>query len=564
MDVLGISAFHQDSAAVLLRDGRPLAAAQEERFSHIRSDSNFPRRAVRYVLREADLASAREVDWVVFYEKPLRKFERLLVCQLQAFPRSAKIFSRGMFQWLGDRLWTKNLLCNELGIEPEQVLFSSHHQSHAASACYASGFDRAACLVADGSGEWTTTSLAAFENGQLEMLLENAFPHSLGLFYAAFTQFLGFEADLDGNKIEELAAYGKPTFRDSMNDLIQREDGALFKIDQGPFRFSFDPEHFWRPELEECFGPARKPAGPLAYQEGDSRHADLAASLLQVVGDTLLHLLAELYRKVSVPKLCLAGELAALPALNARLLRESPFEEIFIAPAMGDAGGAFGAASLVAQAKGDPASFALMDLALGEHLLPDPGAEAKELADADAVRQALLSGLNQGPVAWLRDRFEWGPRCLGKRSLLADPRNAKGKESINQGLKHREDFRPFACAVPSEKAGDYFELPSGADRALRWKQIAVPVKELGREKAPAAVHVDGTAVPQLVDREADPELHALLTAFGEQSGVPILLQSSLDLRGDPMARGEAEARAFMERSQLRHLVVENRLYTQPD
>jgi carbamoyltransferase len=561
MRILGLSAFGGEAAAALIVDGDVVAAAQEERFSRAPHDNSFPRRSIRYCLRQGGLTAA-DLDYVVFYEKPLRRFERVLASQLRGFPTSVGTFGRAMFTWLGDRLWLKNKIASEVGVPHEQVLFTEHHQAHAASAYFPSPFDEAAVLVADGAGEWATTSLHVGKGASIEPLGELAFPHSLSLFHSAITEFLGFAPGGGEQRVMELAAYGQPTQADQLRSLLNFGEDGEFTIDMKPFRFGFDGERLWGPALVETLGPPREAGAPLRMSGDDRRDADLAASLQLVVEDALLTLVRTLHKRAPCEALCLAGELALNQNAVARLLRDGPFEQLFVQPAAGDAGGALGAALWVHHAVGEGTrTWRQQHAFLGEPVTEEPADGARTLDGDDAVLDTLLGHLLAGrSVGWVRGRFEWGPRSLGHRSLLSDPRGADAKERINRAIKRREDFRPYSPAVPAERAAELFELPDGCELPLRFMQVSVPVKQAAREALPALVHVDGTARPQLVDAETDPLFHRLLTRFAEETGVPALLHTSLNLRGDPMVRGEEDAHALFTRSELDALVVEDRLY----
>ncbi|MBI3844678.1 MAG: hypothetical protein HY292_08585 [Planctomycetes bacterium] len=561
MDVLGISAFFHDSAAALVRDGVPVLAAQEERFTRRKHDPSFPRRAIRACLNSGGI-SATDLDWVVFHEKPLRKFERILATQMRAFPRSAKAFSRSMFLWLGDRMWTKQRIASELGIDPSRVLFTEHHESHAASAFYPSPFDEAAILTVDGAGEWATTTLARGRGRDVEILAELNFPHSLGLLYSAITAFLGFEVNEGEHCVMSLAAYGEPRFEREIASLVRLRNDGSFELELTPFRFQFDPDRSFGPELERLLGPRRVPGSPVRWQPPDTRDADVAASVQRVIETTLQALVRELHRRVPSENLCLAGGVALNVVANARLLREGPFRRLFVQPAAGDAGCALGAALWVQHAAlGRDRCFVQDHAFLGEAIEPEPAGDARRLRDDDAIVDEIVRRLVAGEmVGWVRGRFEWGPRGLGHRSLLADPRRLDTKDRIASTVKRREPFRPFAPSVPAERAAEFFDVPAGGEWPARFMLLAVPAKASAIAAAPAALHVDHSAQVQLVHADADPLFHRVLVQFGEATGAPILLNTSLNLRGDPIVRGEADALDLQRRSALDALVVEDRLY----
>jgi len=560
MRILGLSAFGGESAAALLVDGVPVAAAAESRFSGLRRDPAFPRRAVRFCLREGGLDAAG-LDYVAFHEKPLRAFERVLVSQLRGFPGSARSFSRSMFLWLGDRLWIKDRLTTERGVPAEKVLFVEHHQAHAAAAFLPSPFERAAILVAAGAGEWASTSLHRGQGAALEPLGEVRFPHSLGLFLAAMAEHLGFPPGGGEERLLELAAYGQPTRVEPLRRLLRVAADGSYEIDTSPFRFGFDAERLCGPGLAEVVGPPRAAGATLRLSGADRADADLAASVRLVLEEALLALLARLKQAAPEEALCLAGDVLLHPSLLHRLLRDGPFARVFVQPAAGDSGPALGAALAAHAQLGGARSWRQEHCFLGEDVLSDAGAEARALPGDDAIVDALLEALLRGgQVGWVRGRFEWGPRALGHRSLLADPRRAAIGAEVNASVKRRESFRPFACAVTAEAAPALFELPRGGEWPLRFQQTLAPATDAARAAAPALVHADGSARPQVVHAGADPLLHRLLTRFGEATGLPLLLHSGLGLRGAPPVRGEAEARALFARSALPALVVEDRLY----
>jgi len=567
MRILGLSAFGRDAAAVLVVDGEPLAASTEERFTRVLHDPAFPRRAARACLRAGGL-EARDLDAVVFHVKPLRQFERVLACQLRAFPRSAGTFSRSLFSWLGDRLWIRGRIASELGLPPEKVLFAEHHAAHAAAAYMPSPFEEAAVLVVDGAGEWACTSLWHGRGTTLTPLGEVLFPHSLSLLYSAVTEFLGFPPGAGEERVMELAALGAPRFLLWLTELLHWEEDGSYRLDQRPFRFAFVGERLFAQPLSDRLGPPRAPGAPLRLSEPDSRDADLAASVQRLVEEALLRLAAELHRRAPCDSLCFGGELAANPKACARLLRDGPFKQLWIPPAAGDDGAALGAAlHLATTAAVDGTSVRRWRQTrpfLGE--APDaselPGFP---LPDDDARLSALLGALQRdGLVGWVRGRGEWGPRSLGHRALLADPRRLDCKERVNSLVKRRESFRPFSPAVPAEHAAEFFELPAGAEWPLRWMQLTVRARPRTVDRLHAVVHVDGTSRPHLVHAGEDPLLHRLLLEWGKLTGAPILLHTSLNLRGDPLVRGADDARALWERSGLPVLVVEDRMLERRD
>ncbi len=560
MRVLGLSGLTGEGAAALVADGVPVAAAQEERFTRVPRDPCFPRRAIRCCLRAGGLAG-RELDWVGFHEKPLRRCERVLVSQLRAFPPSAGRLARSAFTWLGDRLWIRNRIAAELGVDPQRVLFTGHHESHAASAFWCSPFEEAAVLVADGAGEWATTSLHRAGPGGVTPLAQVDFPHSLGLFLAAIAEHLGLPPGGGEARLMELAACGQPVRRHEIDRLLRPGSDGSFELDLRAFRFDFDGERLCAPGLARVLGPRRPAGAPLRWRDGDREDADIAASAQAAVEDALLALAAELHRRAPSGNLCFAGDLAGNGAAVGRLLRDGPFRQVFVPTACGDAGAALGAALAVHHALGGARRWTQTHAFLGEELLAEPGEGFRPLADDEAVVGALLERLLQdGLVGWVRGRFEWGPRSLGHRSLLADPRRLDARDLVSRAVKPREEWRPFSPAVPAEGAAAFFDVPEGAAWPARFSQMRVPARQAALDAAPAAIHVDGSARPQLVHAAEDPLFHALLRRFGDATGAPLLLHTSLNLRGDPPVRGEADALALLQRSALPALVVEDRLY----
>ena len=564
MRILGLSGLTGEGAAALLEDGVPVAAAQEERFTRIPRDASFPRRAIRACLRIGRV-EARALDWVVFQEKPLRRFERVLASQLRAFPRSAGSFASATFLWLGDRLWLRGRIASELGVPPERVLFTEHHQAHAASAFWPSPFEDAAVLVADGAGEWATTSLHRAGPGGLEPLGEVHFPHSLGLFVGAMAEHLGLPRGGGEARLMELAAHGRPTRRAEIDRLLRPAADGTFELDLDAFRFDFDGERLCAAGLQRVLGPPRAAGAPLRWQAPDAADADLAASVQSAVEERLLALAAELHRRAPSENLCFGGDLAGNAAAVGRLIAEGPFRRVFVPPAPGDAGAALGAALHAHRAlDGHGARWRQQHAFLGEDALSEDGEGGQALPGEAAILDTLLARLqHDGLVGWVRGRFEWGPRSLGHRSLLADPGRREARDLVSRAVKRREEFRPFAPALPAERAAEFLDVPAGAEWPARFMQACVPARDAARAAAPAAVHADGRARPQLVHAAEDPLFHALLQRFGERTGAPLLLQTSLNLRGDPPVRNEADALTLLRRSALPALVVEDRLYLAP-
>jgi carbamoyltransferase len=546
MDVLGISAFHRDAAAALVRDGIPIAAAAEERFSRVRHDAAFPRRAIRFCLGQGAI-DARALDAVVFHEKPSRRFERLLAGELAAFPRSWRTFPKVVFPWLGDRLWMRGRIVDELGVDPQKVLFVGNHEAKAANAYFTSPAAEAAVLVADEAGEWATTTLARGAGNALEVLAEIEHPHSLALLVSAVADHLGLGGDDGQSRVLALAAHGEPRFREALASVLALESDGSFTIDLS--------------RLESALGERRAGGAPLLWQGSDRRHADVAASLAVALGDALLGLARELHRRVPSENLCFGGSLASSPELNARLLAQGPFPRLYVPPAPGDAGAALGAALQGCHLLGKFPRAALEHAFLGEDARAEGAEGGLRIEDRAALVEWVAQALAQGQlVGWVQGRFEWGARALGHRSLLADPRSDAVAERLSSSVKRREAFLPLACSVPAERAAGLFDLADGGAWPARFAQMSATARNGSGASLPAAFDAGRRARPQLVDVRADPLFHALLSRFGEIAGAPVLLNTSLNLRGEPIARGEADALGILRKSRLDRLVVEDRVY----
>jgi carbamoyltransferase len=569
MNILGISAFYHDSAAALVRDGEILAAAQEERFSRKKHDDAFPAGAVDFCLREGGL-EPRDIDAVVFYEKPLLKFERLLETFAAFAPRGLVSFCRSMPVWLQRKLHIPREIDKGLGREFEgPIYFSTHHEAHAASAFYPSPFEEAAVLTMDGVGEWATTSWGAGRGNRLELRQEIRFPHSLGLLYSAFTYYCGFRVNSGEYKLMGLAPYGSPRFASLIREhLIDIRDDGSFWLDQRYFDYCHGLRMTnWR--FHELFGgPPRRPEDELTQ-----RQMDLAASVQEVTEDVVLRLGRHAHRETGLKNLCLAGGVALNCVANGRLLRESPFEKLWVQPAAGDAGGALGAALwLWFQHLGHPRKALPGDSQHGSYLGPRFGASAvrSELDRAGAVYEAfdreedlsaaVATELEAGLiVGYFTGRAEFGPRALGHRSLLGDPRRPDMQRRMNIAIKFRESFRPFAPAVLEGRQDEFFELAAESPYML----LVAPVKKevrrsveaeskgldrLGavRSTLPAVTHVDYSARIQTVSKERSPAFHGILEAFAHRTGCPVLVNTSFNIRGEPIVHSPGDAyRCFM-------------------
>jgi len=576
MHVLGISCYFHDAAAALLRDGQLVAAAEEERFSRKKHDYEYPAHAIDFCLETAGI-SAGDLDYVVFFEKPFVKFERLLLASMQTFPQSHRVFREAMVTWLGDKLWIRHLIQKRLGLPPSKILFSEHHLSHAASAFFCSPFEEAAILTVDGVGEWTTASLGIGKGTDLRLVKEIRFPHSLGLLYSAFTAFLGFEVNEGEYKVMGMAPFGTPRYADEARKLLRVHTDGSFELDMDYFTFHRSTTQTYSRKFEALFGPPRdpaanfftassgypsyfgeKPANYAGLARENERYADIAASIQLVIEETLLTMARAAHRETGLTRLCLAGGVALNSVANSRILRETPFEEIYIQPAAGDGGGAVGAALYGYHAVlGRPRAFVMEHAAWGqahdasavEGFLREGGIAHERLEDEGRLVERVVDRLQEGRVVgWSQGRFEWGPRALGHRSILADPRQPDMKDIVNTKIKFREPFRPFAPSALVERAEEYFVLPDAARHyPARFMLYVVDVREDKRALVPAITHVDGTGRLQTVRRDTNPRYHRLISTFAEATGVPMLLNTSFNLRGEPIVNTPAEAfNTFMQ------------------
>jgi len=592
MDVLGISCYFHDAAAALLRDGQILAAAEEERFTRKKHDYEFPQHAIDFCLRVGEI-EARNLDYVAFFEKPFVKFERLLLTSMQTFPRSHRVFREAMISWLGDKLWIKHLIQRRLGVPASKIFFSEHHLSHAASTFFCSPFEEAAILTVDGVGEWATASLGVGKGTNIKLLKEIRFPHSLGLLYSAFTAFLGFEVNDGEYKVMGMAPFGEPRHTDKVYKLIRLSSDGSFELDMDYFSFHYSADRTFGTKFEDLFGPSRNPNSlfftdvsgypsyfgekPANYKELEKQnryYADVAASIQSVTEEVLLKMAHCAFIETGAKNLCMAGGVALNSVANGRIFRETPFEQIYIQPAAGDGGGAIGAALYAHHmVLGQPRSFVLEHAYWGEEhpaenierFLQEKGIRYQRLEKEDKLIEQVIDRLQKGQVVgWFQGRFEWGPRALGNRSILADPRRAEMKDIVNVKIKFREPFRPFAPSVLAERASEYFQLlDSPRHYPARFMLYVVDVKDAKRDLIPAVTHVDGTARLQTVTKEVNPRYYQLIEAFGQATGIPIILNTSFNLKGEPIVNTPHEALHTFSQSGMDALVLGNYLIEKP-
>ncbi|MBL6721710.1 MAG: carbamoyltransferase [Planctomycetes bacterium] len=567
MNVLGLSFHYHDSAAALVKSGVLVAAACEERFSRVKHDSGFPERAIQFALEKGGI-TMDEVDHVVFYEKPFVKFERMLLTSLATFPRSAGVFRESMQRWISDKLWVKSRIARELGIPRSKLLFADHHMSHAAASFFTSPFEEAAILTVDGAGEWTTSTMGVGRGTHIELQKELRFPHSLGLLYSAFTAYCGFEINEGEYKLMGMHPYGEPRFKDRIRELIHvAEDGSLWH-DMRYFRYHWSRDETLSAAFEEHFGrPRRDPS--LQDQSLDPFYCDMAASIQAVTEEVLLQMLRHLHQVSGGMKaVCLSGGVALNSVANYKLLRQGPFEEVYIHPAPGDDGGSVGAAYWAYnQVLGQPRGPALDHAYLGSEYT-DAQIEAflrandipfQKIPDDQEFYRFVAQALADGMVCgWFRGRFEWGPRALGARSIIADPRRSEMKDKLNATIKFREAFRPFAPSVLEERANEFFDIPE-AERHFpaRFMLYVAPVREEKRADLPAITHEDGSGRLQTVFKDTNPAYHQMIKAFGELTGVPVVMNTSFNLKGEPIVESPAHAFNTFSMSGMDLLLLHN-------
>jgi carbamoyltransferase len=587
MHVLGISAFYHDSAAALVEDGRVIAAAQEERFTRRKHDPSFPKNAIKYCLKEANLAPD-QLDHVVFYDKPFLKFERLLETYLSFAPRGFRSFQMAMPLWLREKLFQKSLLrgeFEEVGEEfdlKDRLLFCEHHLSHAASAFYPSPYDDAAVITMDGVGEWATTSTAMGSGNKLEILQEIHFPHSLGLLYSAFTYYTGFRVNSGEYKVMGLAPYGQPKYAQRILDnIIDLKPDGSFRLDMSYFDYCTGLT-MTNGRFAALFGEPVRSADKLLTDF----HMDVAASIQAVLDEAVLRLTRSVAKQTGASNLCLAGGVALNCVANGKVLRDGKFKNIWIQPAAGDAGGAVGAALAgVHLFAGRPRTASKVDGMAGallgpcfeqsdiERRLTAAGARFAVVTEAEMIERTAAALAAQQAVGWFQGRMEFGPRSLGARSILGDPRSPTMQRTLNLKVKYRESFRPFAPAVLREDVADWFELDSDSPYMLivadirQDKRRVMTAEEqalfgidklnVSRSSIPAVTHVDFSGRIQTVDADRSPLFHRLLTKFKALTGCPVLINTSFNVRGEPIVCEPEDAfRCFMG-NELDLLVVGN-------
>jgi carbamoyltransferase len=556
--VLGLSCFYHDSAAALLKDGVVIAAGQEERFSRKRHDSGFPEKAIQYVLHEAGI-KPEQLDAVGFYDKPLLKFERILSTYVATFPRSFGSFRKAMPLWLHEKLWVPSIIRKELKPYKGPILFAEHHMSHAASCFLPSPYEEAAILTVDGVGEWATASFGVGRGSDITLFKEIRFPHSLGLLYSAFTYYLGFKVNSAEYKVMGLAPYGKPVhFERIMKDMVHLNEDGSFKLNMKYFSYDYGLR-MTNGAFDDFFGgPPRKPETWMA-----AREFDIAASVQKVCEEVVLKMVRHLHQETGLDKLCMAGGVALNCVANGRVIRETPMKQLWVQPAAGDAGGAVGVAHYIYNTLHKrPRAAAWTHAYLGPEFsdaeiarfLDEAGATYETLADAELVRCTAKLISESNVIGWFQGRMEFGPRALGGRSILADPRDPKMRDTLNMKIKFREGFRPFAPSVLLDKASEWFEIDCDSPYML----LVAQVRE-GKRTIPSVTHVDNSARLQTVTRAEAPLYYDLIREFERLTGVPIVINTSFNVRGEPIVCTPRDAYLCFMRTNMDQLVLGHHL-----
>jgi len=561
---LGISCYYHDSAAALLKDGHVVAAIEEERFSRKKFDDSFPKMAIEWCLKEAKITPS-EIHSVAFYDKPVLKFERLLDNYLAVSPRGLFSFLDTIPKWLHKRLWIKNDITKLLKGFKGDIIFPEHHMSHAAHTFYTSPFDESAILTVDGVGEWTTTSFGYAKNNSIKLTNDIRWPHSLGLFYSAFTYFLGFRVNEGEYKLMGLSAYGKPKYYDLILDnLIDvKKDGSIH-LDMSYFAFHYD-KVMTNDRFAKLFGisPRKKD------EKAEQIHLDIGASAQKVLEDILLKMVNHVYEKFKMKNLCLGGGVALNGVANYRILKESSFDNVHIPPSPGDGGSAVGCAQYLYHihhnnqriVEKDMGKIIRENVYVGTSYNDEKTTEfldSKKISYERFERTELLKKTAQliadgNIVGWYQGKMEWGPRALGCRSILADPRKAEMKDILNEKIKHRESFRPFAPSILEEYVSEYFEI----DRSSPYMLIVVPVKK--PEKIPAVTHVDGTGRLQTVNKDANPLYYDLISEFYKITGIPVIINTSMNVMGEPIVNTPEQAYQMIVKTDMDCIVMGNNL-----
>ncbi|RMW39985.1 MAG: hypothetical protein EA442_04020 [Candidatus Nitrosopelagicus sp.] len=561
---LGISCYYHDSAAALLKDGKVVAAVEEERFSRKKFDDDFPKMAIEWCLKEANI-KPKQIDSVAFYDKPVLKFDRLLDNYIAVAPRGLYSFLDTIPKWIHKRLWIKTEIKKVLKGFKGEIIFPDHHMSHAAHTFYTSSFTDAAILTVDGVGEWSTTSFGYAKNNSITLTNDIRWPHSLGLFYSAFTYFLGFQVNEGEYKLMGLASYGKPRFYDTiLNNLIDVKSDGSIHLDMKYFAFTYD-KVMTNGKFAKLFGiePRKR------NEKTEQIHYDIGASAQKVLEDILLKMVNHVYNKTKIKNLCLGGGVALNGVANYRILKEGPFDNIHIPPSPGDAGSAVGCAQYLYHIyhknsrviEQDESKVILENVYVGpsytnneiKSFLDSKGISYEEFENIELLKKTAKMISDGNIVGWFQGKMEWGPRALGCRSILADPRKSEMKDILNEKIKHRESFRPFAPSILEEHVSDYFEI----DRTSPYMLMVAPVKK--PQDIPAVTHVDGTGRLQTVHRNANSMYYDLISEFYKITGVPVIINTSMNVMGEPIVNTPEQAYQMIVKTDMDYIVIGNYL-----
>ena len=563
MYTLGISCYYHDSAAAVLKDGNVIAAVEEERFSRIKFDDGFPKHAINWCLREAGI-SAENIDSIAFYDKPVLKFERLLDNYIAVAPRGLYSFLDVIPKWIHKRLWVKNEINKHLNGFKGEIIFPEHHISHAAHTFFTSPFDEAAILTIDGVGEWSTTTFGIGKNNNIKLINDIRWPHSVGLFYSAFTYFLGFKVNEGEYKLMGLSSYGKPKYYDKiLNELIDVKNDGSIQLNMKYFTFTYD-KYMTNQNFSEIFG--------ISPREHDERaeqvHYDIGASAQLVLEDILLKMVNHVHKKTKMKNLCLGGGVALNGVANYRILKEGPFENLHIPPSPGDAGSAVGAAQYLYYCHTkNKRVIQTSTERIKNNIYVGPeysNNEIKVFLDKNKItyefleREQLLKNTaklisDRNIVGWYQGKMEWGPRALGNRSILADPRDRKMKDVLNEKIKHRESFRPFAPSILEEHISEYFDI----DRPSPYMLLVANVKK--PDKIPAVTHVDGTGRLQSVSKQVNSLYYDLINEFYKLTSVPVIINTSMNVMGEPIVNTPEQAHNMILKTDMDYIVMGNYL-----
>lgn len=593
MYILGISCFYHESAACLIKNGKVVAASAEERFTRKKHDSDFPHLALKFCLKTASI-QIKDLDYVAFYEKPFWKFQRIFQSVLSSYPQTSRLFAKGMINWLSEKLWVRSIIADKLDIDRSKILFVPHHMSHAAASFYPSGFEKSAIMTFDGVGEWTTTTFGGGEQNKIELKKEIRFPHSLGLLYSVFTAFLGFEVNDGEYKVMGMAPYGKPKYEDKVKKLIKVFSDGSYALDMSYFSYHKSVDKSYNTKFVDLFGLPRprdlhfftkdsdypsyfgeKPKNYEKLCKENQKYADIAASIQKITEDTLLNAANKLYQETKLDSLCIGGGVALNSVANGLLLQKSRFKRIFIQPAAGDDGGAMGAALFayhnilgkkrVYQQTTNYFGISFKDSEI-EKILKTHHVPYKKYASEQELIDFLSKQLIKNKViGFFHGKAEWGPRALGARSILASPLSEKMKDIVNVQIKFREPYRPFAPVTLREKASQYFEFPNKDYGYLTDFMLAVfPVKKSQKKKIPAVTHVDGSGRVQTVTKVQNPRYYNLIKQFGDKTDVYVLLNTSFNLKGEPIVNSPKDALRTFKASGLDILALEQYVILKKD